>query len=1742
MEPWLDGLSEEWKSEHAPSSPRSSMGGRSNTSRQISSNGSQSRIPHLAHNIRNASNSSFLKPRSSRGIARQKENNALGERSPSSLNALPISSPISGSKRRAPSTIPLPRRSSSSSMSASQTSVQHHTMDRSSGIHETPEWKKRLQAGTELTSDGVDLFSPSKLEGMFKQSSCPVDPEDEENDASLIITTTDKRPWNFLNDTAFPPPSENFASYRTSKNRPSGMGTLQEVEEEDEDRAFDLSAISSIIGREPVEGIVRRRVSNLELVHNRNSPRTSHDPRLRTISGRKEMSDEVFSPLEDSEKSSVRKQALHETLDTNSHGLRRRLREIQTSRDRSKSPCSDHDISYDAQGLDSLEESILPEELAAEMTSQSLPEDLSMGTQNYQPNSILEVMTKRQTTGASSSSVIHRKATSIRTSSHPDDNRNFRSSPPPYRTNNIEDSRLTVSEPSSPADTSVVHHAPTSTQYSTTGSPLKLFGNRDTYTNNKLMRVLSQFEEDQSEPSMPEEAAAFRMSNFGKGELDAFGFDKQIDRPPPQEMQVNPVAEKVFKGLASSNVAQHNTTTQAEAQSSPVRERSTKRRRTLLKDEIVVDGTEVEVKLTTVAGNSLAGKKRRDALPGKDPEQASPDTMASRPVLRPAGSRKSSSNSHTRTASASEALLNDAIPPTDLAQQLAGELESFVKTAAEIKQDSRKASLATKDYMEEANKVMEFIRARGKPKLPLPDIQEPQDISELNPDAILDLEVDDSTKDSFSRPPSREGRVMPKPDRRYALHDAQTAKHLNKFRDPDDLELLASTSALGTLHLVDNKAVEEAALVPVPEDDQLDIGESFQSDPPGIRILDVNDRKRKYSLSDADSADAHLSQNIHSSDSKRTINTTSSVSTGTRGMISQGTVTIPDTIGAMMFDQERQIWVKQNIRTKKIPAPSATPESKAGREYSEADPFDGIPDLSIDETKEANLKKSPKQPNSRQQAPESGVEVRVQQPKDPQNGPRNVSAIFTPGKSSMKSPRKLRPTTEQSRPISKGSEASKHEERLHDGIASEDVGASAKQQPRVVTIAFSSPIASEIPYTHPPSISDADLDQDDPSLLPLDDEGSVLASSPARVTEQIDPLAEHGTSRLRPIIGSTERHEQYRAMTLNRRPVSRIDEYSEDQEDNRELSLVHIKHTDMTPLPERQMSLRKASARKESSILCLTPLSDFTLHQADKANHPEESFVAERANPKALRQAHGSHALVEDDVVKAITDAEPSELFWEQLRRLSLQKSGLGALHGLKTYCSALEHLDVRGNKVSQLTDLPISLRSLNVSSNMITDMTSWTHLHNLQSIDVSGNQLESLQCFSGLIHLRHLKASDNKIHNLEAILDLSGLVTLDLSGNDIPDVDFVDCELTSLEELDLSRNNLVHAKNLYELPKLKYLDLSENLLEELVVKGDKIVPKLVTLCLGQNEIAELDLTAFPLLERLNIDCNNIKHLPGLTEAEHLKVLSARDQRVASSLVNDVLGTSHDCTELYLSANALTEGEIVLPRQPNFTLRCLELASCGVHVLPQRFGDHFPNLRVFNLNFNALSDLLPLQGAIKLKQLCVAKNRIKKMRRTCLTISRLPALKKVDLRDNPLTVGFYAPLAEERDEHIPQCLPARIPEQDKRWLGLMDEVTWLRRRAMELLLADRCQHVEEIDGLALDREVLKREKSTWERLMRKGVLMEREKEASVRVTENAFGSGIGRKRPLDGGEGGENDAVKRMKTGIKTEIIDLTGA
>lgn len=1702
-QPWLDSLSEDWNSEPR-SSPPGSLSSRNNVSRRVSSNFSQSRIPHLAHNMRHGSNSGYLKPRSTRGIARMKENAALSERSPSSLNTAP-KSPSSTGKRQI--SVTLPRRPSSA-LFESQNSVQHYTVDKSSKVQDTPEWKRRLQVGDDVTSDGFDLFSPSKLEGIFKQSSCPAAPEDDDEDDKNNDSLMDsgKKPWNSLNLSSFPAPAEHYNTHRSSRAKGPDMATLQEEDEEDS-KNVDLSAISSEVARQSdIKGIVKRRVSDFEQTKTTDSPsgysRTSQDPRMRTISGWKEICNEALSPVEDAECSSIRKQALQEQIDSTPLNLRIDSRTTQARYSQRPDPqASNHDITHDEEASNDQDQSDILDEPVAELTSQSLPEDLSMGTQN--PMDSLILGGRRVSTFKNP--ILRKKSINADTS-EPHGQKEFRSSPPPYKTILVEDSRISISEPASPAETSIVHHAPPSTQKSTARSPLKLFGNRDTYTNNKLMRVLSQFEKDESELDVLDETSPLHMSNFGKGELDQFNFAKEVERPVAERPRIETRTDRLFKDI---NI--HKQGGDESQNNSPAKERSPKRRRTLLKDEIIVDGTEVEVKLSSLPENNAAGKKRRDALPGQEAEPASPETLATRPMRRPSGSRRPSRTNPSGAASTAEVFQAATESTPELTKQLAGELETFAKSIVEVKQGSRKPSLGTKDWMAEANKVMQFIRARGKPNPVLPEIQEPEEVSELNPDAILDLELDDSTKESFSRPPSREGRVFPRQDRRHAMHDPQTAEHLMRFRDQEDLELLASTSALGTLQIVDNKAVEEAALVPVPEDDPVEL--SVLSEPPGMRILNDKDRKRKYSTSEVDAPDSHNSQNMLSDGSKRTILTNTSSGSGQRGVIGIGTVSIPDTVGTMTFDHEKKVWVKQTLQPRRQPAPSASPESRMGRqEASEADPFADIPDLSIDEQRESSCeKKRVSQDDQRLTAIEPISEVGFEDEEKADGRPQQAKVV-TPPKSSLKSPRKQRQTDDEDSTRSKSTTASEHEERLHSGLPSKVVENDNSRQPRVVTIAFSSPVASEIPYFRPQSASEEDLDDDDPSLLPLDDDDrSVLVSSP--VSSPVKPAENTKTEEDRHIMhrqvvmGSLDRHEQYRAMTLNRRPVSRIEEHDEDQEDNHEMSLIHVTQTEITPMPDRRIARAPSAGKDKSSILCLTPLSEFTLHQIDKVNHPEESYVAERANPKTLRQAHGSHALVEDALVKAITDAEPTELFWEQLRRLSMQNSGLASLHGLAEYCSSLEYLDVRNNKVSQLSELPYSLRSLNVSSNLINDLTSWSHLHNLQVVNVTGNQLESLESFSGLIHLRQLNASHNHIRHIEGILDLNGLISLDLSGNDIAEADFGSCDLPSLEELDLSKNNMMHVKSLECLPNLKHVDLSENLLDELAIKNGKAMTGLETLCMSQNELAEIDLLAFPKLRRLNIDSNMITQVHGLTDAENLSVLSARDQRAASDLVNIILNTRHECVELYLSSNPIPEHGLRLPESPNFTLRCLELSSCGLQSLPLGFGDTFPNLRVLNLNFNAISDLSSLQGSIKLGHLLLARNRIKRMRRTCLTLSRLQALRRIDLRDNPLTIGFYAPSGDEKDEQRPYRLPPRSAEGDQKWIGLMDEMTWLRRRAMELLLTQCCKDLDEVDGMKFDKEELVKEQVTWEKLMGKGVFkrgaeLESEKDRDTTVTVN----------------------------------------
>jgi Leucine-rich repeat (LRR) protein len=794
---------------------------------------------------------------------------------------------------------------------------------------------------------------------------------------------------------------------------------------------------------------------------------------------------------------------------------------------------------------------------------------------------------------------------------------------------------------------------------------------------------------------------------------------------------------------------------------------------------------------------------------------------------------------------------------------------------------------------------------------------------------------------------------------------------------------------------------------------------------------------------------------------------------------------------------------------------------------TEDDPFEDIPDLSIDELEELRSKRERQTATTGHEmkdgpaVEDSTIEAQMDRKPLAELGPEAVKArdhLHSDANPEVDDDDQ----EEEVNRSSLRSKASEHEVKLHDGVPSKPPGQfkENRKQARVVTIAFSSPVVSGVNYAN---LSDEDFDalprEDD---LPLDDSEVYLSDGSVERHMPQYFAAERVTDSLKKKKMQHMMLEKDRAITVQARAMSPVAEQDEEVLIG-QMSLVHVNPShEMTPAPIRSIVRRQKGGNKAASILCLTPLSEFSVHQVDSAKRGDQSYVEERKHPNELRQAHGSLALAVDELVKAITDAVPDELYWEQLRRLRLAPNSIASIHSLKEYCPVLEDLSVGENQISQLGGLPTSLRVLDIHNNMLNDLTSWAHLQNLQYIDVSGNQLESLEGFSSLVHLRSLRAENNRITNIDGILDLNSLLELHLGGNELTTVDFEGSELSRLRLLDLSKNQIQELRNIHCLPKLEQLDASQNLLQRFELGDADQDVSLKELQLSRNALREIGLRHMPLLRHLDLDQNNIQDVHGLPTAYHLEFLSLRQQAESSHLLDVVLSSHSECRTIRLSSNAVTNGTFQLPALPQNNLRELEIAACGISELPEGFGASFPNCRYLNANFNALKDVTTLRKMLHLKRLLLAKNRIRKLRRTCLVLSRLVSLEQVDLRDNPLTVGFYGPVsntAKSRSE-ARYHLPAGSPSEDATWVKVLDEVTGLRRRTIELLLADHCQRLAQLDGLAFCRDRLCLKDETWTKLTDQGVLM---KPATETV-----------KKPVEGDEGLDLNSPNSQRATMKT--------
>ncbi|KAK6356572.1 hypothetical protein TWF718_000923 [Orbilia javanica] len=524
------------------------------------------------------------------------------------------------------------------------------------------------------------------------------------------------------------------------------------------------------------------------------------------------------------------------------------------------------------------------------------------------------------------------------------------------------------------------------------------------------------------------------------------------------------------------------------------------------------------------------------------------------------------------------------------------------------------------------------------------------------------------------------------------------------------------------------------------------------------------------------------------------------------------------------------------------------------------------------------------------------------------------------------------------------------------------------------------------------------------------------------------------------------------------------------------------------------------SMRKPESSFWNTPLTDITYHFLEADSRMQSGFSRgyHSRNTRQLRKFPSDKtSLALKSMVRHLTDNDMFGPYWDQNKALQIQKQGLEHLQDLASFHPNLVEVNLEHNQLTHLTGMPSTVRDLRVAGNLLSSLTAWTHLTNLQFLDLSSNRLDNLSGLSGLVHLRDLKADNNQITSLDGILHLDGLVKLRLRLNNIRSINFGVSNLKHLKTLDLGSNKIERVEYLHRLPELSYLNLDSNDLAEFAITEGQEVKALRTLDVSKNNLRHFTARPFPNIKTLYLDSNKLEAVDGISNARYLDSFSFRSQ-TGSSTVNVPFSSLYELRKVYASGNPISSLALL---DYFVNLQYLELASCNLRTLPSNFGRLMTNIRVINLNNNALSDIKPLYGIVRLKKLYLMGNRISNLQKLNNMLRFLPFLSELDLRHNPLTLGFYAILSQSTDLARPETSgevvdpsPFLMQHQDKdsdeMFQRSMTEDTAVARRCYDILIGEQCPQMTHLDGLTFDIKYKLRHDSIWERMTSLGLLFE----------------------------------------------------
>jgi hypothetical protein len=693
-------------------------------------------------------------------------------------------------------------------------------------------------------------------------------------------------------------------------------------------------------------------------------------------------------------------------------------------------------------------------------------------------------------------------------------------------------------------------------------------------------------------------------------------------------------------------------------------------------------------------------------------------------------------------------MVSDDSEEQDRAAAVANEVAMFTMKRQAMRNQHRKRSVTTQDFLDEALKIMNFIRTKGRPNSGLGDLEEMDDEFDMPEEES----EQPSTSLTFERPPSREGRQSAWRDPNKRDSDPSVITHLRKYEEKESDSFL--NSSLNSVKITKMRGVdqrEEISIV-VEEDDVRITTHRSRPFRPDDSEYDPNDARPQT----GQSAGSSLGHTIATNISRRS----DQVATLAPEAVAH---LIPHQIAGMSFNREKQIWVRQKSPSKEHRRPE---EEHSSLNQSEEDPFGNIPDLSVSENKDITAQtETPAHPQPTAETlledEEAGEEARPMTCASsvPSKASNNFGWSYPKTETratscSTQVPRKRSaqkvPSLQTTYAIPESDEDDiEHEIQYFEGRTAATPNA-PRTRVRDITI----------------SIAERDVREPEKQLS----EHPHQYGQPQRGYSSVPQVTN-------PAWTQTNGTRTLPRTRPNQRPrfngdgdLSIVEEVPQKNY-RMELSM-SVSAPVLGQRKQDALLVAPSSPLKGDVTFMLSDLPDFTLNQIDEFEHPDR-VVVKHDGTRYSKALEDRYAQGTADLVKALQDIEPDEPYWEDLREITLRSKDLGSLHRLDELCYRLEELDVSDNKISQVEGIPYAMRRLQAQNNCLTGLTSWATLGNLQHLDISNNDIDSLDGLAELVHLRVLKVDNNKLKSLDSILHLDGLIELRAGGNDIDLVDF---------------------------------------------------------------------------------------------------------------------------------------------------------------------------------------------------------------------------------------------------------------------------------------------------------------------------------------------------------------------------------